>query len=489
MRIIKHLLLAIGYGLLGVAITLLIVYGTYLQNRPGLKPWHTVNLDEEFTTGKAESIQSFEEYIKLEERLFRQLRTDVYQNNDRARKNLVNRYYAGSRADPANAVYDWNRSFEFKNKNPRGGVLLIHGLSDSPYSMRALAQLLHAEGYYVLGLRLPGHGTAPVGLTIATWQDFAAATRLAAKHVREQIGENKPFYLAGYSTGAALAVEYSLAILEGEALPEADGLILLSAAIGVSPVAFLAEYQAKLAVIPGLEKFAWDSIQPEYNPYKYQSFAVNAGDQIYRLTRKIAERINNLDKGNGVTGLPPILAFQSVVDATVSIKALVQVLFKRLADEGHELVLFDIDRSDHVEPFLAYDPVEDIKQLFADSQLPFTTTLLTNIEPDTQEIYARHRLAGPTKVTSEKLGLAWPDGIYSLSHTALPFPPDDPVNGEKAPKDRKLVYLGRKDLRGERGLFIMPATELLRLSYNPFYSYIEKRVVDFLQHADRAQAK
>jgi hypothetical protein len=152
-------------------------------------------------------------------------------------------------------------------------------------------------------------------------------------------------------------------------------------------------------------------------------------------------------------------------------------------------VLFDIDRSAHMEPFLAYDPVEDIKQLFADSQLPFTTTLLTNIEPDTQEIYARHRLAGPTKVAGEQIDLAWPDGIYSLSHSALPFPPDDPVNGEKAPKDRQLVYLGRKDLRGERGLFIMPATELLRLSYNPFYSYLEKRVVDFLQQADRAQAQ
>jgi alpha-beta hydrolase superfamily lysophospholipase len=489
MRIFKHLLLAIGYGFLGITVTLLVVYGTVLQNRQELKPWHTVELNEEFTTQKKELIQSFEQYLKLEERLFRQVRADVYRNKAEADKNLLNRYFAGSWADPANDERDWNRSFEFKKQNPRGGILLVHGLSDSPYSMRALAQLFHAQGYYVVGLRLPGHGTIPAGLVYASWQDFAAATRLAAQHVRQQIGENKPFYLAGYSTGAALVVDYSLAILEGEALPAADGLILLSPAIGVNPIAVLARYQVNLAVIPGLEKFAWDSILPEYNPYKYQSFAVNAGDQIYRLTRKIEQRINRLDKGYGVSGIPPVLAFQSVADATVSTKALVKVLFKRFASEGHELVLFDVDRSAHIEPFLTYDPVEDIKLLFAEPQLPFTTTLLTNISPESQKIYARRRAAGPARVTGEQLDLAWPNDIYSLSHTALPFSPDDPVNGERPPAKQQLVYLGRIDLRGERGLFIVPASELLRLSYNPFYSYIEKRVLEFIGQTEPVQEK
>lgn len=489
MQIFKHFLLAVGYGLLGVIVTLLLVYGTVLQNRPDLKPWHTGELDEEFTTQKKELIHSFEEYLKLEERLFRQVRADVYRNKAEADKNLLNRYFTGSWSDPANDERDWNRSFEFNKQNPRGGILLVHGLSDSPYSMRALAQLFHVQGYYVLGLRLPGHGTIPAGLVHTSWQDFAAATRLAAQHVRQQIGENKPFYLAGYSTGAALVMEYSLAILEGEALPVADGLVLVSPAIGVNPIAALARYQAKLAIIPGLEKFAWDSILPEYNPYKYQSFAVNAGDQIYRLTRKIEQRIKRLDQGNGVTGLPPVLAFQSVVDTTVSTRALVQVLFKRLASEGHELVLFDVDRSAHIEPFLAYDPVDDIKQLFDEPQLPFTTTLLTNISPESQKIYARRRAAGPARVTGEQLDLAWPNDIYSLSHIALPFSPDDPVNGARAPVKQQLVYLGRIDLRGERGLFIVPASELLRLSYNPFYSYIEKRILEFIRQAEPVEEK
>ena len=480
MRIIKQILLVFGYGSIGVFFTLLMVYGIVLQSRPDLEPWHTIDLDKEFIAEQKEAIRSFEEYLLLEERLFQQLKIEVYKDSGTAERNLLNRYFTGSRADPANADRNWNRSFELVQQKPRGGVLLIHGLSDSPYSLRALGQLFHDEGYYVLGLRLPGHGTIPAGLVKARWRDFAIATRLAARHVRQKIGDTRPFYIAGYSTGAALAVEYSLAILEGEKSPPADGLVLISPAIGVSPMAALAKFQAKLAVIPLLEKFAWDSVQPEYNPYKYQSFAVNAGDQIYRLTKRIKKQINHLDKGNGVSGLPRILAFQSVVDATVSPTALVKVLFKRLAAEGHELVLYDIDRSAHIEAFLAYDPVDDIKHLFAEPELSFATTLLTNVDPETQEIYARRRSAGPTKLSGERLGLVWPDDIYSLSHTALPFSPDDPIYGAYKPKDNRLVYLGRIDLRGERGLFIVPASELLRLSYNPFYTDLANRVRKFV---------
>ena len=51
----------------------------------------------------------------------------------------------------------------------------MHGMSDSPYSLRALGQRFHREGYHVVGLRLPGHGTVPSGLLKTTWKDMAAA--------------------------------------------------------------------------------------------------------------------------------------------------------------------------------------------------------------------------------------------------------------------------------------------------------------------------
>ena len=69
----------------------------------------------------------------------------------------------------------------------------------------------------------------------------------------------------------------------------------------------------------------------EYDPYKYDSFAVNAGGQIYRLTKVIDQRMTELSKDGAGVRLPPILAFQSLADATVSTEDLVKVLFRRLA--------------------------------------------------------------------------------------------------------------------------------------------------------------
>ena len=40
----------------------------------------------------------------------------------------------------------------------RGGVVMLHGLTDAPYSLRSIGQALVARGYYVVGLRLPGQG-------------------------------------------------------------------------------------------------------------------------------------------------------------------------------------------------------------------------------------------------------------------------------------------------------------------------------------------
>lgn len=103
----------------------------------------------------------------------------------------------------------------------------MHGLTDSPYSVRSLAQKLHDQGFWVVGLRLPGHGTIPAGLLDIQWQDWAAAVRMGDQQIEKKIGSERPFYMLGYSTGAALAVEYALSAAEGEKIPEwKDGKII-----------------------------------------------------------------------------------------------------------------------------------------------------------------------------------------------------------------------------------------------------------------------
>ena len=116
---------------------------------------------------------------------------------------------------------------------PRGAVLLLHGMTDSPYSLRAIGMVLHEAGFHVLGLRLPGHGTAPAELKHVRWRDMAAAVRVATDHLFQRVG-NRPLHIVGYSTGGALALNYSLDALEDPSTRSPASLILVSPAIGVT---------------------------------------------------------------------------------------------------------------------------------------------------------------------------------------------------------------------------------------------------------------
>ena len=73
----------------------------------------------------------------------------------------------------------------------------------------------------------------------------------------------------------------------------------------------------------------------------------------------------------------------------------------------------------------------------------------------------------------------WPRGVYSLSHVAVPFAPDDPVygsSGDARKNDYDGLPLGALQPRGETRVLTVPLSELMRLRHNPFYAYVEQRV-------------
>ena len=393
------------------------------------------------------------------------------------------RYSRGSAADPQSLDPDWNRTFELTADAPVGGVLLLHGMSDSPYSLRALGQTLNEKGYQVIGLRLPGHGTAPSGLRRIDWQDMAAATRLAMEHLANEVGQ-KPLHIIGYSTGAPLAINYALDALDGEVERAPASLVLISPAIRVHAAAGLASFKDTLAGVPGLSGMNWLSVIPEFDPYKYNSFATNAGDQVHRITRAVTRRVAQRTKSDLDDDLPPIIVFKSTVDATVTTDAVIDDLLARLAADRHELVLFDINRFAAKSSVLVSDPGPFTDRIMAETDLPFTVTLVGNETPESRKVVARRKKPGmPEFSAGQPLNIDWPMGVISLSHVALPFPPDDPVYGGSRPDNPDLVFLGRMALQGERGLLKIPDDWMLRIRYNPFYSFLETRTVDWLEAA------
>ena len=72
-RTLKHLLLALTYGLLGSVIVIVGAYVYMQENRPDLKVWHRAALDAEFHAGLANEINDIDAYLQLEEQLFEQL--------------------------------------------------------------------------------------------------------------------------------------------------------------------------------------------------------------------------------------------------------------------------------------------------------------------------------------------------------------------------------------------------------------------------------
>jgi len=474
---IRRILKAFGYLVIG-GFTVLITIGIlYLNNRPDLDIWHEADLDAEFTT--ASEVQDFSGYLAQEEKLFAQLDKEVLDQIAPEDRRRINRYHRGSLSDPARWQRNWNRTYELTINEPQMGVLLLHGMSDSPYSLRTIGQRLHQAGARVIGLRLPGHGTAPAGLVTVKWEEMATAMELALRHLQAQ-ATGKPIFIVGYSTGAALAVQYALRTLAETDLPGVTGLILISPSIGVTGAAALAVWQARIGHLLGLDKLAWNSIGPEYDPFKYNSFAVNAGDQVYRLTLEIQSRFEKLGKTGRLKKFPPVLAFQSIVDATVSTPAVVDGLFKHLPKGGHELILFDINRRVEVKELLNRNPAESVNPLLSGDSLNFALRLVTNRDAESPEVIIRRRLAGKSAVTDNPIDFSWPDGIYSLSHVALPFPESDPLYGGTDAVDSPGISLGNFAPRGERNVLQIPATDMLRQRWNPFYVYLENRIVEFV---------
>jgi alpha-beta hydrolase superfamily lysophospholipase len=473
-RFAKRLLKISLHVISGGFITLLVLAVVYLDRQPDLKIWHTVNLDAEFT--QSSPIENFTDYLALEKRLFAQLKERVYDQISPEDQVPINRYFQGSLSDPENSSPNWNHSFELASQTSSVGVLLLHGMSDSPYSLRTLATRLHAEGAHVVGLRIPGHGTVPSGLAHVRWQDMAAAVKLAVNHLHERMN-GKPLYIIGYSHGGALALHYALSTIEDSALPKVKKLVLISAEIGITKAAALAIWQERIGRLLGLEKLKWTDVLPEFDPFKYNSFTINAGNQAYRLTLENRSRIDTLLEANKLGQMPSVLAFQSVLDATVSAPALFHELFAKLPEGGHELVLFDINRNLAVEHFLKIDPGAHIKAISNSPDKKFIFSLITNENAQSEKVIVRTQIPGQTTVAKTDIDLSWPNHIFSVGHIALPFSPQDPLYGSGQQSNHAKLQLGNMALRGERGMLKIPASSMLRIHWNPFYPYLERRTV------------
>ncbi len=483
MPVIRLLLRAVRWGALlaaVVVVTILVVRSHDALTGAALSPWHT-HLPDEARAAEIDDMD-WPAWLAREETLYADIMTEVVAKVPPEAQIAGNRFYQGSPMFWGNHAVNWNRSFVLMPEGPvAGSVVLLHGMTDGPYSLRHIAQAFRARGFVAVGIRMPGHGTVPAGLTRADWSDWMAATRLAVRHARSLAGDAVPLHLIGYSNGGALAMKYALDALDDPALRAPDRIALISPMIGVTRFARFAGIAGWPALLPGFVRAAWLDILPEFNPVKYNSFPVNAARQSHLLTTALQRDLRTRQRDGSLAGLPPVLTFQSVVDFTVSTPALITKLYNRLPANGSELVLFDVNRAAKVGPLLAPAQQTIPARLLPAAPRAYTTTVITNDETETGRELARTTPVGRTETRSTPLQTAYPRTVYSLSHVALPFPMTDGVYGMTPdPADAFGVNLGTLAPKGEFGVLILGLEQFARMTSNPFFGYLSERLLEAL---------
>ncbi|MFJ8945807.1 alpha/beta hydrolase [Streptomyces sp. NPDC102395] len=102
------------------------------------------------------------------------------------------------------------------------GVLLCHGFTGSPQSLRPWARQLAGHGLTVSLPLLPGHGTRWEDMVLTGWPDWYAAVDRELRILRESCAR---VFVAGLSMGGALALR--LAAKHGEGV---EGVIVVNPA-------------------------------------------------------------------------------------------------------------------------------------------------------------------------------------------------------------------------------------------------------------------
>lgn len=167
---------------------------------------------------------------------------------------------------------------EYQPTKPNGqGVLLVHGLGDSPYSFVDVATHLAEQGYLVRTVLLPGHGSKVGDLQLPTLQDWQGVVH---HHIELLKQETDSVWLGGYSTGANLVTSEAL---NDDSI---NGLLLFSPAL---------QPNSSAVQFAGLAShfFTWADQDPEDNPLRYNSLPMSAAAVYYQTSAVVQEQLTD----------------------------------------------------------------------------------------------------------------------------------------------------------------------------------------------------
>lgn len=185
------------------------------------------------------------------------------------------------------------------------GVLVVHGFTGSPVSVRPWAEHFAAAGLSVRMPRLPGHGTRWQDLNDTRWPDWYAEVERGFDALRQRCDQ---VFVAGLSMGGTLALH-----LAGERAEQVSGVMVVNASLDTSDKrAWLLPYLAK--VLPSVSGVVDDIHKPGVTESGYARLPLRAAASLQELWAETRARLG------GITA--PVLAFRSAVDHVVPVTSL-----------------------------------------------------------------------------------------------------------------------------------------------------------------------
>jgi len=363
---------------------------------------------------------TFPQYIAASSEMIAQARTG-------ASPELLNKIVAGNSPFELHPTEGFARG---RDKPYLRGILLVHGLTDSPYFMRHLARFFQDEGFRVMAVLLPGHGTQPGDLLDVCWQDWLKTVTYGVEQLALEVDE---IYLGGYSAGGALSVCQSLCDAR------ISGLFLFAPALKVSPKAALANFHKSYSWLWPSAK--WLTLHPDKDIYKYESFPKNAAAQMYALTQALLMLNRKMQI--------PVFAAISQDDETVDSAATVEFM----------------QHAEHVESKLVYYFSDEKK--IPRELLNAKTELVNSVIPE--------------------------KNIISSAHTAIVLPAEDAYYGESGEYRNCLHYRSNNIEKyeacmhgceavasGEITRKNLHAYTVRRLMYNPHYATLQNAMRQFI---------
>jgi carboxylesterase len=212
----------------------------------------------------------------------------------------------------------------FSSEGGRIGVLLVHGFTGSPASLRPWGEYLAEHGLTVSCPRLPGHGTRWQDMNLTRWEDWYAEIDRGFEELKRKVDR---VFVMGLSMGGTLTLR-----LAEQHPGEITGLVL------VNPSLLTENKIAKLApvlkyVMPSAKGIKNDIKKPGQDEIAYDRVPVKAFVSMVELWARVRADLGKVDV--------PILVFRSTEDHVVEPSSCRELQAKVSSTDMREVLLPD----------------------------------------------------------------------------------------------------------------------------------------------------